>query len=90
MHLQHVRFGEAHRCDSAVTRSFGRHARYDQQANRPCAPVGGICEEGDHILDPFAGADTTLVAADLEGYQWTGIEMTGHYLDVAQGRLPPA
>ncbi|PJL61117.1 hypothetical protein B9Y82_16160 [Stenotrophomonas maltophilia] len=50
----------------------------------------GICEEGDHILDPFAGADTTPVAADLEGYQWTGIEMTGHYLDVAQGRLPPA
>jgi len=47
-----------------------------------------ICEEGGRILDPFAGSGTTLVAADLEGYSWTGIEMTGHYFDVARSRLP--
>lgn len=47
-----------------------------------------ICEEGGRILDPFAGSGTTLVAADLEGYKWTGIEMTGHYHDVARSRLP--
>ncbi|WP_416056732.1 DNA-methyltransferase [Stenotrophomonas maltophilia] len=46
-----------------------------------------ICEDGGRILDPFAGSGTTLVAADLEGYSWTGIEMTGHYHDVARSRL---
>ena len=49
-----------------------------------------ICEEGGRILDPFAGSGTTLVAADLEGYSWTGIEMTGHYHDVARSRLADA
>lgn len=49
-----------------------------------------ICEEGGRILDPFAGSGTTLVAADLEGYSWTGIEMTGHYHDVAHARLNPS
>ena len=47
-----------------------------------------ICEQGGRILDPFAGSGTTLVAADAEGYSWTGIEMTGHYSDVARSRLP--
>ncbi|CAQ43928.1 site-specific DNA-methyltransferase [Stenotrophomonas maltophilia] len=47
-----------------------------------------ICEQGGRILDPFAGSGTTLVAAEAEGYSWTGIEMTGHYFDVAKSRLP--
>lgn len=47
-----------------------------------------ICEKGGRILDPFAGSGTTLVAADLEGYGWTGIEMTAHYHGVAEARLP--
>lgn len=46
-----------------------------------------ICEEGGRILGPFSGSGTTLVAAQLEGYSWTGIEMTGHYHDVARSRL---
>ncbi|MFL6958726.1 DNA-methyltransferase [Nocardiopsis yanglingensis] len=46
-----------------------------------------ICGQGGRILDPFAGSGTTLVAADAEGYSWTGIEMTGHYFDVGQSRL---
>lgn len=28
-----------------------------------------------------------LVAADLKGYSWTGIEMAGHYYEVARFRL---
>lgn len=48
-----------------------------------------ICEEGGRILDPFAGSGTTLVAAQDEGYGWTGIEMTQHYHDVALRRLLP-
>ncbi|WOB47914.1 site-specific DNA-methyltransferase [Xanthomonas hydrangeae] len=46
-----------------------------------------ICEVGGRILDPFAGSGTTLVAAEVEGYQYTGIEMTSHYVDVARARL---
>lgn len=46
-----------------------------------------ICEQGGRIIDPFAGSGTTLVAADAEGYRWTGIEMTKHYFEVAQARL---
>lgn len=49
-----------------------------------------ICEPGGRILDPFAGSGTTLVAAELEGYGWTGCEMTGHYTAVALDRLSAA
>lgn len=43
-----------------------------------------ICEEGGRILDPFAGSGTTLVAAQMEGYTWTGCEVTQHYARVAR------
>lgn len=35
-----------------------------------------ICEAGGRILDPFAGSGTTLVAAQMEGFAWTGCEVT--------------
>lgn len=46
-----------------------------------------ICEAGGRILDPFAGSGTTLVAAQLEGFEWTGCEVTEHYALVARERL---
>ncbi|MBB4722573.1 DNA-methyltransferase [Xanthomonas euvesicatoria] len=46
-----------------------------------------ICESGGRVLDPFAGSGTTLVAAELEGYCWTGVEKTEHYAKVASGRI---
>lgn len=46
-----------------------------------------ICEAGGRVLDPFAGSGTTLVAAELEGYRWTGCELTEHYHQVAADRL---
>ncbi|MEA9489337.1 DNA-methyltransferase [Xanthomonas campestris] len=46
-----------------------------------------ICEAGGRVLDPFAGSGTTLVAARDEGYNWTGIELASHYLEVATKRL---
>lgn len=46
-----------------------------------------ICEPGGRILDPFAGSGTTLVAAQLEGFSWSGIELTEHYHQVARQRL---
>ena len=46
-----------------------------------------ITEPGGHILDPFAGAGTTVLAAVLEGYSATGIEVTDTYSEKAKERL---
>ncbi|MCC4600199.1 DNA-methyltransferase [Xanthomonas melonis] len=46
-----------------------------------------ICESGGRVLDPFAGSGTTLVAAQLEGFQAVGIEMTDQYAAVTRDRL---
>ncbi|MBB4755487.1 adenine methyltransferase [Xanthomonas arboricola] len=46
-----------------------------------------ICESGGRVLDPFAGSGTTLVAAQLEGLEAVGIEMTDRYTAVARDRL---
>ena len=40
-----------------------------------------------HILDPFMGSGTTGVAALKRGKRFTGIEISGHYFEVAAGRL---
>ncbi|KQR13372.1 MULTISPECIES: DNA-methyltransferase [Xanthomonas] len=45
-----------------------------------------ICESGGRVLDPFAGSGTTLVAAQVEGYGLTGMEMTSLYADIARAR----
>lgn len=46
-----------------------------------------ICEAGGRVLDPFAGSGTTLVAAQLEGFEAVGIEMTDQYAAVTRDRL---
>ncbi|AZR21961.1 site-specific DNA-methyltransferase [Xanthomonas vasicola] len=46
-----------------------------------------ICEAGGRVLDPFAGSGTTLVAAQLEGFEAVGIEMTDQYAAVTRNRL---
>ncbi|WP_366941608.1 DNA methyltransferase [uncultured Kushneria sp.] len=46
-----------------------------------------MARPGGQILDPFAGSGTTLVAAELEGYGSTGIELSDHYHNIAQARL---
>lgn len=48
------------------------------------APKGGV------ILDPFAGAATTGVAALLEGRKFVGAELTSHYHAVGLERLSTA
>jgi site-specific DNA-methyltransferase (adenine-specific) len=42
---------------------------------------------GAHVLDPFMGSGTTGAAAILQGKQFTGIEMSEHYFNVAVDRL---
>lgn len=49
-----------------------------------------ICEPSGRILDPFAGSGTTLVAANAEGYNWTGCEITDQYHSVSHDRLQQA
>ena len=46
-----------------------------------------ITEPGGRILDPFAGSGTTVLAAVLEGYTATGIEVTEDYASRAAERV---
>jgi site-specific DNA-methyltransferase (adenine-specific) len=46
-----------------------------------------IAEPGNIILDPFAGAGTTVLAAMLEGYPAVGIELSDHYAGAAAKRI---
>ena len=46
-----------------------------------------ICEPGGRILDPFAGAGTTILAAVQEGYEAVGIEVTEAYYKVGCDRV---
>lgn len=43
-----------------------------------------VTEPGGHILDPFAGSGTTVLASVLEGYSATGIEVTDTYAALAR------
>ena len=49
-----------------------------------------ICEPGGRILDPFAGAGTTVLAAVQEGYEAVGIEMSDAYFQRSTERLKTA
>ena len=48
---------------------------------RLITPTGGM------ILDPFMGSGSTGKAAALEGFDFTGIELDPHYLDIAESRI---
>lgn len=42
---------------------------------------------GDVVLDPFAGAGSTLVAAALSGRHYVGVELEAKYVEYARRRL---
>jgi site-specific DNA-methyltransferase (adenine-specific) len=46
-----------------------------------------IVEPGGIILDPFAGAGTTILAAKREGYSAVGIELSAYYAAAARKRI---
>lgn len=46
-----------------------------------------VCPPGGTVLDPFAGSGSTGVAALGSGRPFVGVEMTGHYAQVARRRL---
>lgn len=49
-----------------------------------------ITEPGGLILDPFAGAGTTVLAALMEGYRAVGIEMSSEYAKLSRERIESA
>jgi DNA modification methylase len=51
--------------------------------------VKGVLPLGEGIVvDPFAGAGSTLAAAEAVGYQSVGIEKDLHYFDMARRAIP--
>jgi site-specific DNA-methyltransferase (adenine-specific) len=53
------------------------------QLVRAVLPVGkGV------VLDPFAGAGSTLAAAEAVGYESIGVEKDEHYFDMAHAAIP--
>ena len=46
-----------------------------------------ICLPGGRILDPFAGSGSTLAAAELEGYDSVGVELSEEIAKSAAERL---
>ncbi|MBQ9030137.1 MAG: site-specific DNA-methyltransferase [Oscillospiraceae bacterium] len=49
--------------------------------------IKAMTEEGDVVLDPFAGSGTTLFAAQQLGRDWIGFEIIPRYTEIAQERL---
>jgi site-specific DNA-methyltransferase (adenine-specific) len=43
--------------------------------------------KNDLVLDPFAGSGTSLVAAEVSGRRWVGIELSEKYSKVAKDRV---
>ena len=51
--------------------------------------VRGVLPVGEGtVLDPFAGAGSTLAAAEAVGYKSIGIEKDGRYFDIARTAIP--
>lgn len=49
----------------------------------------GFSEEGEIILDMFAGSGTTLLAAKETGRDYLGIELNPEYVEIIKKRLAP-
>jgi len=64
----------------------GRHP-CEKPLGLMCDLITSLTEEGDVILDPFAGSGTTLEAAKLSGRRAIGFERDERYCEIAASRL---
>jgi len=53
----------------------------------PMNAIKILTYNNDVILDPFAGSGTSLVAAEISGRRWIGIELSENYCKVAKDRV---
>ena len=53
----------------------------------PTKAIKILSYKNDIILDPFAGSGTSLVAAEVLGRRWLGIELSPNYVEVAKTRV---
>jgi DNA modification methylase len=65
--------------------SEAHFATFPPELPRRCILAGS--REGDTVLDPFAGAGTTLLVADRLGRNGVGIELNPEYAQMARRRI---
>jgi DNA modification methylase len=53
----------------------------------PTKAIKILSYKNDIVLDPFAGSGTSLVAAEVLGRRWLGIELSPNYCDIAKTRV---
>ena len=46
-----------------------------------------VTPPGGTVLDPFMGSGSTLKAAELEGFDAIGIELSPEYVEIAKRRI---
>ena len=53
----------------------------------PLKAIKILTYRNDIVLDPFTGSGTSLVAAEVSGRRWLGIELSENYTKVAKDRV---
>ena len=53
----------------------------------PTKAIKILSYKNDIVLDPFTGSGTSLVAAEVLGRRWLGIELSPNYTEVAKTRV---
>ena len=53
----------------------------------PMKAIKILTYKNDVVLDPFTGSGTSLVAAEISGRRWLGIELSENYVKVAKERI---
>jgi site-specific DNA-methyltransferase (adenine-specific) len=53
----------------------------------PMKAIKILTYKNDIVLDPFAGSATSMVAAEISGRRWIGIELSENYTKVGQERV---
>jgi site-specific DNA-methyltransferase (adenine-specific) len=53
----------------------------------PLKAIKILTYKNDIVLDPFCGSGTSLVAAEVSGRRWIGIELSPNYCEVSRERV---